>query len=234
MFSAFDYQVGRWLTLRIAVVFILMSSLLTLPPVTGRVFDELPNIPLLTTVVPAAVVAITVQPAPDDPANIVTSTATAPTCFYADSDLCEAHRTDGGCNECMKHPTVPNSLVCCNVTDIEKAISCVPNPTTDNSSYWVNVHIRNATLDELDFSQKYWKRLDSLVVTDGHINRIVKEFTKFSSPHCINISNNALKLIQPRAFKDLVRLQVLDLSHNNLSTMPNLNSIQTNLSLDIR
>lgn len=225
MFPASAYQVGRWLALQIVVSVLLI----TLPAVSGRVFDELPNIPLTTA--PAAVVEITVQPAPEDPTNI----ATAQTCFYADSDLCEIpRRADGGCNECIKHPTVPNSLVCCNVTDIEKAISCVPNPTTDNSSYWVNVHIRNATLDELDFSQKYWKRLDSLVVTDGHINRIVKEFTKFSSPHCINISNNALQVIHPRAFKDLVRLQVLDLSHNNLSTMPNLNSIPTNLSLDIR
>lgn len=103
-----------------------------------------------------------------------------------------------------------------------------------NAHHWVNVHIHNATVDELDFSQKHWKRLDSLVVTDGHINRIVKEFTKFSSPQCINISNNNLLVIQPRAFRDLVQLQVLDISHNNLSTMPNLNSIPTNLSLYIR
>lgn len=173
--------------------------------------------------------------------------AVASTCFYADIDLClqPSHHRDNAdtststCTECFPHPTVPNSLVCCNVTDIEKSIACVPNPTTmDNSTvnqhHWVNVHIYNATVDELDFSLKHWKRLDSLVVTDGHINRIVKEFTKFSSPQCINISNNNLLVIHPRAFRDLVQLQVLDISHNNLSTMPNLNSIPTNLSLYIR
>lgn len=155
-------------------------------------------------------------------------------CFYADPDLCTTPREHDDCQECIPHPDIPNSLVCCNVTDIERAISCVPNPTTDNSSYWVNLHIRNATVDELDIPHKYWKRLDSLIVTDGHINKIIKKFTKFAAPQCINISNNNLLGIHPRVFKDLTSLQVLDISYNNLSTIPNLNSIPTNLSLDIR
>lgn len=123
--------------------------------------------------------------------------------------------------------------------DIERAIACVPLPQhsadgdTNSSHYWVNLHVRNATLDELDISQKYLKRLDSLVVTDGHVRRIVKEFSKFSLPQCINVSNNNLHMIHQRAFHQLTRLQVLDLSHNNLSAMPNVNSILANLSLDV-
>lgn len=154
-------------------------------------------------------------------------------CFHAEADLCLQSRENETCKECMAHPTIPNSLVCCNVTDIERAISCVPSPTTDNSSYWINVHIQNATLEELDISQKILKRLDSLSVTDGQINRVINDFSKFSSPKCINISSNDIHMINTRAFKDLTRLQVLDLSYNNLTSIPNLNSA-TNVTLDIR
>lgn len=153
-------------------------------------------------------------------------------CFYAEEDLCLQTRENEICRECMPHPTVPNSLVCCNVTDIERAISCVQNLSPDNSTYWSNVHIRNATLEELDISQKFLKRLTSLTVTDGQINRVVNEFSKFSTPKCVNISNNNISVINARAFKEL-RLQMLDLSYNNLSMIPNLNSA-TNLTLDIQ
>lgn len=153
------------------------------------------------------------------------------TCFYADNSICLLPRENESCNECIPHPTIANSLVCCNVTDIEKSISCVPNTS---SSDWSNIHIRNATVDELDISHRFWKRLNSLVITDGHIDRIAKEFTKFSSPHCINISNNNISFIHQRAFKELTHLQMLDISYNNLSTMPNLNSIPPNLTLNIK
>lgn len=199
-----------------------MSALAIIVSVSGRTFDE----PTVSNVLLTTAATVTVQ-ATESP-NI---------CFYATEELCSVPRENDSCNECIPHPTVPNSLVCCNITDIEKSISCVPYPSSmDNSSdsYWINLHIRNATIDELDIPHKYWKRLDSLVITDGHINRITKEFPKFSSVQCINISNNHIVNINSRAFKDLVRLQVLDISKNNLSSMPTLNSIPTNLSLDIR
>lgn len=145
-------------------------------------------------------------------------------CFYAERELCYQNKTTS-C-ECNAHPIYPDKLVCCNVTDIEKSFSCVVGRD------WLHIHIINATLDELDVSLKFWKRLDSLIVTDGSINRITKEFTKFSLPKCVNISNNNLMDINQRAFKDLTHLQFLDISHNNLSNMPNVN--QNNLTLDIR
>lgn len=207
-------------------VSLLTALLLMLSPARGRVPDEPPILSILHTTTLAAITTTPIaslEPQPPD------------TCFYADHSLCTLPRENESCKECIPHPTIANSLVCCNVTDIEKSISCVPNPSSsDNSSYWVNLHIRNATLDELDISHKFWKRLDSLVVTDGHIERITKEFTKFSSPHCINVSNNNLLMIHQRAFKELTRLQMLDISYNNLSTIPNLNSIPPNLTLDIR
>lgn len=123
--------------------------------------------------------------------------------------------------------------VCCNVTDLEKSISCVENVINgENKTVWTNIHVRNATIDELDISLKLWKLLDSLAITDGQVNRIVREFPKFSQPKCLNMSNNNLHTIPTRALKDLTRLQILDLSHNNLSTVPNLNNL--NLALDVR
>lgn len=201
----------------------LLSALAVILSVSGRTFDE----PTVSNVMLTTAATVTVQTSTDSP-NI---------CFYASEELCSLPRENDSCNECIPHPTVPNSLVCCNVTDIEKSISCVPYPSSvDNSSdsYWINLHIRNATIDELDIPHKYWKRLDSLAITDGQINRITKEMPKFSSVQCINISNNQIVNINLRAFKDLVRLQVLDISKNNLSSLPTLNSIPTNLTVDIR
>lgn len=182
-------------------------------------------------------VATSTTPA-SNTASVPTSTTELPenesACFYADAELCLLPNENDNCKECMPHPTVKNSLVCCNVTDIEKALSCLPNPSADNSSYWENIHIRNATLEELDISHKFWKRLNTFAVTDGQIKRVVKEFAKFSSPTCVNMSSNNLLTVTPRAFKDLPQLQILDISNNNLTALPNLNGISTNLTLDIR
>ena len=210
-----------------------MWLLLTVTTISSRTMEEqsfIPNNAVLTT---APAVSSPSTQAPIGETDSESNSTHA--CFYAPSDLCLIPRETEGCKECMPHPTIPNSLVCCNVTDIEKSISCVPNPSSpDNSSYWINLHIRNATLDDLDIPPKFWKRLDSLIVTDGNITNITKEFTKFGLPKCINISNNHLMHIHPRAFKDFTSLQMLDISYNNLSTVPNLNSIPTNLSLSIK
>lgn len=175
-------------------------------------------------------VLITSTPAPEKTA--IEPQQSNSTCFYADPELCQEFSESEPCRECMPHPVYSNSLVCCNVTDLEKAIACVENLNNDNKTAWTNIHVRNATLDELDVSLKLWKLLDSLAITDGHVNKIVKEFPKFSQPKCLNLSNNRLHGMPMRAMKDLTRLQVLDLSHNNLSSIPNLNNL--NLALDVR
>lgn len=182
---------------------------------TARTFDE-PNILITSTAAPE-------KPVPQQLNS---------TCFYAEPELCQLFGENEPCKECMPHPVYSNSLVCCNVTDIEKSLSCVENLNGENKTVWQNIHVRNATLDELDISLKVWKLLDSLAITDGQVNRIVKEFPKFSQPRCLNMSNNHLHSVPTRALKDLTRLQILDLSHNNLSTVPNLNSL--NLAIDVR
>lgn len=192
----------------------------------ARTFDEQtpPNL-MATSTLPSPAVAQTTQSIIDQQPN--------GTCFYAEPELCHKFNENEPCKECMPHPIYSTSLVCCNITDFERSLSCIQNSSGDNGTLWTNIHIRNATIDELDISHKFWKRLDSIAITDGQVNRIIKEFPKFSTPKCLNVSNNNLLVIPARALKELTRLQALDLSHNNLTAMPNLNT-HSNLALDVR
>jgi Leucine rich repeat len=190
----------------------------------------------------------------DEPLQMETNATVFDSCFHADPELCvlsvNATRTCVSyCTfsftmmlsvqllncpqECIPHPSAVASLVCCNVTDIEKAMACAPIVTdSTNTSHWQHIHIYNATLDMLDISKNHFKRLQSLAITDGLIKGIVNEFTRFSEPRCLNFSNNNLSEINVRAFTHLVQLQVLDISTNNLSTIPNISG--RNMTLDIR
>ncbi|EAT36542.1 AAEL011387-PA, partial [Aedes aegypti] len=130
--------------------------------------------------------------------------------------------------ECSPDPLIPGAMYCCNVTDINKAIACASNGTS-----WRYIHMRNVTVRELvlNVSNRYIKTLLSVSFTDGSIQKISTSFTRFSSPVCFNISNNNISEIEPRALKELRNLKSLDISHNNLSTIP---SMGANLTLDIR
>uniref|UniRef100_A0AAG5DV96 LRRNT domain-containing protein n=1 Tax=Anopheles atroparvus TaxID=41427 RepID=A0AAG5DV96_ANOAO len=151
-------------------------------------------------------------------------------CYHAQAELCAERR--GDC-ECNIDPSVAGALYCCNVTDINKAIGCVTNaPEIAN---WKYLHIRNVTVRELplNVSNRYIKTLLSLAITDGTIQRISTSFARFSSPVCLNVSNNNISEIEPRAFRELRNLTMLDLSYNNLSTIPSTNGLP-NFRLDIR
>lgn len=154
-------------------------------------------------------------------------------CFNANKDFCPSTSKT---NECFPHPEIPTSLICCNVTDI-KTLDSVAVPqgaNLPNGTRWHHIHIINATLEELDLSNKHFKRLDSLSITDGNIKKITKHFTRISSMKCLNLTNNNIMEINTRALKDIT-LQELDLSFNNLSIMPNIaKNSQTNLTIDIR
>ncbi|XP_058127454.1 protein halfway [Anopheles ziemanni] len=149
-------------------------------------------------------------------------------CYYAPPELCAERR--GDC-ECNIDPAVPGALYCCNVTDINKAIGCVAS----EMSNWKYLHIRNVTMRELalNVSNRYIKTLLSLSITDGAIQRISNSFARFSSPVCLNVSNNNISEIEQRAFRELRSLTMLDLSYNNLSTIPLTSGLQK-FRLDIR
>ncbi|XP_055585790.1 protein halfway [Uranotaenia lowii] len=171
-----------------------------------------------------------------------TSTSTVPTttttlipptnkweCYNAAPELC--HNRTSDC-ECNPDPMIPGALFCCNVTDINKAIACALN-SPDNGGTWKYLHMRNVTVPELalNISNRYIKTLLSLSITDGSIQRISSSFARFSSPVCLNVSNNNISDIEARAFRELRHLQTLDISHNNLTTIP---ATIANLNLDIR
>ncbi|XP_053609893.1 protein halfway isoform X2 [Plodia interpunctella] len=132
------------------------------------------------------------------------------------------------------------SVFCCDLDSAklkEDLISTVNQNTT-------NLHILNATIDELDISQAVFRRLTSMALTDGNIGKIVdmeeeeylwpwgnyeSQFPKYSALACLNISNNNLtsdKLpsssnnSHQRPFAYLFNLTVLDASANNLTKFP--------------
>lgn len=148
-------------------------------------------------------------------------------CFYAEAELCQqwGNETSSDSCQCRLHPVVPNSWVCCNVTDFSMISSC------SKTNGWVNLHIRNATLRSLDISHATFQKLESLAITDGNITRITNMLSRVAYVKCLNVSNNNLSEIFARAFS-LQNFQVLDISSNNLSRIPNLNSHQ-NLTVDI-
>lgn len=162
--------------------------------------------------------------------------AQLPTCFYVDSHVCNTdprpivQNVSTNCPECFAYSI--DSMVCCNVTNIENALGCMINNGKD-SSRWINLHIRNATLENLDISLSHLKNLHSLSITDGNIKHIVNRFSRSSKERCLNVSSNNVLTIDARPFTYLSHLEVLDMSHNNLTTMPPLSSTRK-MSLHIR
>lgn len=71
------------------------------------------------------------------------------TCFYSELELCQPLNKSDAVKlcDCQMHRLYKKALYCCNVSDIEKALSCAGNLTDIQ-----HLHIRNATMDEIDFS----------------------------------------------------------------------------------
>jgi len=102
-----------------------------------------------------------------------------------------------------------------------------------NISKWINLHVRNMTMEDMDLSNPIFRSLQSLAVTDGNITRLVNAFPRLSALKCLNISNNNISEIQPRAVKDVPHLEFFGMSNNNLSLVPHRNQ-NKNITLDIR
>lgn len=137
-------------------------------------------------------------------------------CFHADVDALCFNKTGSETKSTCECFTNQDSIVCCNVTDINKAISCV-----ENTSSYLNIHIINAQQKEINVGQlNILKQVDSLIITDGNISKISGQFSRFSQFKCLNFSNNNITEISERALLNLNQLQVLDLSFNNLTKLP--------------
>lgn len=75
------------------------------------------------------------------------------TCFYSEEELCSVRNVTEEAPitrpcDCLLHPLYKKALFCCNVTDIDKALNCANVNLTDLQ----HLHIRNASIDEIDFS----------------------------------------------------------------------------------
>lgn len=161
----------------------------------------------------------------DVPANL---TKPDNPCFHADINAMCFNKTGSTSCECEQHPEHQFAIVCCNVTDIAKAISCVGT----NTSSYLDIHIINAEQKEVNVSQmNLLKQVDSLIITDGNITKITGQFSRFSSIKCLNFSNNNITEITERALLNLNQLQILDLSANNLTKLP---SPPTTTRVDVR
>ncbi|XP_016939019.2 protein halfway [Drosophila suzukii] len=172
-------------------------------------------------------------------------------CFYAEEQLCGGPTFDGRTDaiegqasttpqsdsqnrgalgnsqcQCKEHPAKPNSWYCCNISQLTMISSC------SNISKWINLHVRNMTMEDMDLSNPIFRSLQSLAVTDGNITRLVNAFPRLSALKCLNISNNNISEIQPRAVKDVPHLEFFGMSNNNLSLVPHRNQ-NKNITLDI-
>lgn len=83
----------------------------------------------------------------------------------------------------------------------------------------------------MDASSQFWQSLVSLAITDSHVSSIFGHFT--GSLTCLNLSSNGLVEADPQAFKQLTELKLLDLSHNKLKHLPEINVNQPHFWLDI-
>lgn len=146
-------------------------------------------------------------------------------CFYQQSSECPDVKITGcSCKKIILAHNNPegNAVLCCNldIQNFESELSCTGFPS--NISY---IHIRNATLDVFNVSEIRWRRLKSLAITDGKINRVKGQFRMMTPTVCLNLSNNALIEVENNSLTRLAQLTTLDLSYNNLTHLPALNTM---------
>lgn len=103
---------------------------------------------------------------------------------------------------------------------------------SNGNAFTESLHIRNATLDALSLSFPLWKSLKHLSITDGNISNVVGEFGRHASVSCLNLSSNSISQFENRSLIHLNKLQLLDLSNNNISDIPKLKK-ESSVRLDI-
>lgn len=146
-------------------------------------------------------------------------------CFSIPLEYCLEDKNS--MQECNPHPDYyTDTLICCNVTDLDKALQNFKN------RMWTNIHIHNLTAQKLDLNTPLFKQAQSVAVTNGNIKKIVNAFSRMSYPKCLNFSNNSIFEIENQsAFSQSRGLRMLDLSYNNLTKLPN---VVNNITVDLR
>lgn len=163
-------------------------------------------------------------------------------CFHVDEEFCDLNNfTSSDHSErksncpCKPHPHIQHAIICCNVTNFQVMPKCYKQAYGMNPGTVYQIHIRNATTRELNLSSGWWKHFDRISVTDGAIHRVRGSLAPVTGLSCVNVSNNNISEIDPKAFRtvDVATFAVLDLSQNNLTQIPNLQQFP-NVTVNIR
>ncbi|XP_041979179.1 protein halfway [Aricia agestis] len=187
---------------------LLVYLTLHVPPLETRL-EEVPkytNVESLQSAAPA----VTEEPRPEPRVELKMGK-----CFHMSREHCPKKAA------CAPVDPVSRSVFCCDVDSFRLKESLALTVTQNTT----NLHVLNATIDELDVSQSVFRRLMSMALTDGNIGKIVGQFPKHSSLACLNISNNnlssaTLQSSGQRTYAYLFNLTLLDASANNLTEFP--------------
>ncbi|BES97732.1 pupariation [Nesidiocoris tenuis] len=148
-----------------------------------------------------------------------------PSCFFVEknkpSSLCA----------CSRLPNRTDTVVCCNINSLfifHQGLACGDVEKFPTK----HLYMYNYTIDKFDAGSSKWRNLETLSVTNGKFKRVVGQFS--GSLNRVNFSGNSLTSIDESSFAKLPRLRLLDISHNNLTSLPDLPALeQRNVSLDI-
>lgn len=157
-------------------------------------------------------------------------------CFHVPEEICGEFKDNNSC-PCKPHPFIKHSIVCCHVTNMQEASKCLHKLLMPHKDNYTQIHIRNATLKELDMNLGIWKSFSRISVTDGQISKLTRPMNKLIPVTCFNVSNNNITEIDPKMFKGVngSSFLILDLSQNNLTQIPHVPVHQfPNLTINIR
>ncbi|XP_072398618.1 protein halfway isoform X1 [Diabrotica undecimpunctata] len=137
-------------------------------------------------------------------------------CFHKSENECPSPSDSCRCrqlSDCKK------AVVCCDINDqsLKDQLRCGNLIQNEIEA----LHIRNATLEVLNLNLAEWKNLRSMAITDGRIKNVSEAFPKMTMVSCLNLSSNGIREFQKRSLFNLFSLSFLDLSHNNLTEVPN-------------
>lgn len=80
------------------------------------------------------------------------------------------------------------------------------------------LHIKNATIDELNMNLFWLSNLKSLALTNGRVTKVVMlNHTSLTNLKCLNLSNNHITEVDSGIAREIPSLIQLDLSNNNIT-----------------
>lgn len=123
------------------------------------------------------------------------------------------------------------TLLCCHFDkdfDLKQDVAAKIATKNANIRY---LYVYNASYDTLDVRWTIGFNFDTLSFTGGKLNHIKGNLS--NTTECLNFSGNSISTIDDSVFASLNQVKILDLSRNNLSSLPESIMSMRNLTLDI-